>query len=162
MASFSNCSSTKESNNLGNKTAMQDFQDKPSFKLGETYYKHWVAGVKGGGSGITVLIPMENNKNNVVLDSVYFRGMQSKLESIKSGYVANFKTEANQKEDIIMSNDKKAEYGNSLPNKVNFPYQLKDNECVISYIEDNTTKYFKIENIIEKARDQYPSAPPKN
>ena len=141
---------------------MQDFQDKTSFVLNESYYKHWVAGVKGGGSGITLFFSIKNNNKNVEFDSAYFRGMQTKLDFKKTGYAANFKTKANQKEDVIMSNDKNAEFGNQLPSKADFPFQLKDNECVISYIEDNTTKYFKIENIIEKPRDQYPSAPPTN
>lgn len=161
MISFSNCSSTKEINNQENNIAMQDFQKNTSFTLGETSFKHWVAGVKGGGSGVTLLILMEKNKNNIKLDSVYFRGMQSALESIKSGYVASFKTEANQKKEVIMSSTKNAEYGNEIPDQKDIPFQLKDNECVISYTEDNTAKYFKIENIIEKPRDLYPSAPPK-
>ncbi|WP_152975582.1 hypothetical protein [Lacinutrix himadriensis] len=162
LASFSNCSSSKQINNEGSKTAMQDFQDKIPFTLEETSYKHWVAGVKGGGAGITMLISVSNNTKNIVIDAAYFRGMQTKLESINSGYVANFITKANQKEDIVMSTDKRAEYDNQLPNKADFPFQLKDNECVISYIEEGTTKYYKIENLVEKPRDEYPKARPKN
>jgi uncharacterized protein YozE (UPF0346 family) len=163
LASFSNCSSTKQANNKqANKIGMHNFQETPSFTLGETSYKYWTAGVKGGGSGINVLILVEENKDNVVFDVIYFRGMQSKFEAIKTGYVANFRTKANQREDIIMSTNKNAEYGNEIADKATFPFQLKDNECVISYIEDNTTKYFKIENLVEKPRDEYPSAPPKN
>ena len=162
MASFSNCSSAKKTNSETNKLGTQDFQEKPSFTLDKTYYQYWVAGVKGGGSGIHMYVSVLTNKKNVVFDSVYFRGMQSKLELSKMGYIASFKTEANQKEDVIMSNEKKAEYGNKMPSKQNFPFQLKDTECVISYIEDTITKYSKIENLIEKPRDQYPSAPPKN
>ncbi|WP_452232847.1 hypothetical protein [Lacinutrix sp. MEBiC02595] len=162
MVNFSNCSSTKQASNQTNKISMQDFQENPSFILGETSFKYWTAGVKGGGSGVNLFILMEKNKNNIVLDTVYFRGRESKLEAINSGYVANFRTLANQKEDIIMSTNKSAEYGNEIPNQATFPFQLKDNECVISYIEDNITKYFKIENLVEKARDMYPSAPPQH
>lgn len=162
LASFSNCSSTKEVNNEANKIGMQNFQETPSFILGETSYKYWTAGIQGGGSGINVLVLVEENKNNVVFDTIYFRGMQSKLEAVKTGYVANFRTKANQKEDLIMSADKNAEYGNEIADKAAFPFQLKDKECIISYIEDNIIKYFKIENLVEKPRDMYPTAPPKN
>jgi len=162
MTSFSNCSSTKETNNQVKKVTMQDLQEKPSFTLGQSFYKHWVAGVKGGGSGIHLQIEVTSNDNNVVFDSVYFRTMKSALEPIKAGYVANFNTNANTREDIIMSTDKHAEYANQLPDTADFPFQLKDNECVISYVEDNSTKYFKIENLVKKSRDEYPSAPPKH
>ncbi|MBU2938090.1 hypothetical protein KO494_00930 [Lacinutrix sp. C3R15] len=162
MASFLNCSSIKDTKIQDNKLAMQDFQENTSFTLDQSFYKYWVAGVKGGGSGIHLQIVVTSNPNNVVFDSVYFRGMQSALEPVKTGYVANFNTKANQKEVIILSNEKNAEYGNQLPNNAAFPFQLKDNECVISYIEDAVTKYFKIENLAEKPRDQYPSAPPKH
>ncbi|WP_452227196.1 hypothetical protein [Lacinutrix cladophorae] len=162
FTSFSNCSSAKQTNNNeSSKIAMQDFQNNPSFTLGETYFKHWVSGVKGGGAGVTLLIPIEKNVKNTVFDSAYFRGMKTKLEAVKSGYVANFKTTANQKKDIIMSTKKNAEYGNQIPNKANFPFQLKDDECVIRFKEDNTIKYYKIEKIVEKPRDEYPSAPPQ-
>ncbi|WP_203460467.1 hypothetical protein [Lacinutrix sp. WUR7] len=44
-----------------------------------------------------------------------------------------------------------------MAKKADFPFQLKGNECVIIYIEDSTTKYYKIEDLIEKPRDEYPS-----
>jgi len=159
FASFSQCSSTKQAS----QKTMYKTQEKSSFTLDKTYYQHWIAGVKGGGSGIHMYISVLTNKNNVVFDSVYFRGMQSKLELGKMGYIASFKTEANQKADIIMSNEKNAEYANQIPNQeVRFPFELNEKECIISYIEDNTTKYFKIQNLLEKARQEYPSAPPKH
>ena len=83
----------------------------------------------------------------------------TKVEISKMGYIASFKTKSNQKEDIVMSNNKNAEYGNQIPTKQDFPFDLKDNEAVISYTENATLKYLLIKNIKEKSRIEYPSAP---
>ena len=42
----------------------------------------------------------------------------------------------------------------------NFPFSLKENECVISFKNGEITGYFKIENITEKKAVPYPSPPP--
>ena len=147
---FSGCSST------------QKLQEKAPLELGEVYYQTWVAGIQGGGSGINIFIPIESNKNNIKLDSVYFKGRQAKLEfSNKSLFMGRFNSTANLKNDIIMSNEPYAEYGNKAPElpKKN-PFNLNDNECVVSYKHINTIKYFKISNILKKEPLLYPSAPP--
>jgi len=60
-----------------------------------------------------------------------------------------------------MSNDPNAEFGNEMPEiSQKIPFVLKDNECVISYKDGKTTKYFKVDNITEKDLIPYPSAPP--
>ena len=60
-----------------------------------------------------------------------------------------------------MSSDPKAEYGNKVPElPKKTPFNLEDNECVISYKQDHVLKYYKISNIIKKERRLYPSAKP--
>lgn len=129
--------------------------------LGKVYYQSWIAGVKGGGSGINIFIPISNS--TVVMDSVYFRGQVSKLTTKPEDstlFIGRFNTVFNQKEDIIMSSDSKEEYGNKLPRKaVEIPFILKDDEAVISYKEGNKVKYFKIGNIVEKNLKHYPMSP---
>jgi len=162
MLSFSQCCTTKQANNQETSNKMETLQEKPSFTLDSTYYQKWVAGVQGGGSGIHMYITVLSNKNHVVLDSAFFRGYKAKIEVSKMSYIAHFKTELNQKEDMIMTDKDQGEFGNKSPLKAtDSSFKLTENECVISYIEDNTTKYFKIENLIEKPMEQYPSAPPK-
>ena len=150
MTSFSQCSST------------QNLEDKAPLKIGEVYSQKWIAGVQGGGSGINLFIPTE--QSSITLDSVYFRNKAVKLEpNPKEGilYIGRFKSEFNQKKGIIMSNEPNAEYGNPLlETKKKTPFELKDTECVISYIHSGKTKYFKIENIAEKRMIPYPSALP--
>lgn len=149
-ASFSQCSSA------------QKLQDQAPLKIGQVYYQKWIAGVQGGGSGINIFIPTGNS--SVKLDSVYFRGKVAKLETkpqAETLYIGRFKSDLNQRKDIIMSNEPNAEYGNSIPKPTkNIPFELKENECVISYIQGDKTKYFIIKNIAEKEMIPYPSAPP--
>jgi hypothetical protein len=143
-------------------SSAQKLQEKASFELGQVTFQKWVAGIQGGGSGYHMLIHVVSNKNNVAFDSIYFRGYRAKIDIEKINYVAYIKTETNQRKDIIMSNNGNDEFGNKSPLKESdFPFKLADNECVISYIENKTTKYIKVKNLIENPMEEYPSAPPK-
>ena len=150
MASFSQCSSAKK------------LQKDTPFTLGQVYCQAWIAGVEGGGSGLNIFIPISDTA--IELDSVYFRGKVAKLETKlqnKSLYIGRFVSNANQKKGLIMSNEPYAEYGNKMPKiSQKIPFELKDSECVISYKDGKTIKYFKIDNIVEKDLIPYPSAPP--
>lgn len=151
MMSFSQCSSTKT------------LQEEAPIKIGKVYVQKWVAGIEGGGSGLYIFIPVSGA--SMTLDSVYFRGKATKLSikyQNKNMYVGNFINQNKQNHDIIMSGDSKAEYGNKLPISKEpkpIPFELKDDECVISYIDGKKVKYFKIINIVEKQLIPYPSAP---
>ncbi|MFI1744789.1 hypothetical protein [Thalassobellus sediminis] len=151
MISFSNCAGT------------QKLDKSLPIDLGDVYYQSWVAGVKGGGSGFNIFIPMESNPNNIMLDSVFFKGKEAKLEYRNNSiFIGRFKTSVNQKEDIIMSSDRFAEYGNKVPNlPKKSPFQLKEDECVVSYKLNNKTHYFKIDKIIKKETQNFMSAPPR-
>lgn len=150
ISTLTKCSGSKTNNKQG----AVPFETKPSFVLGDVFFQRWVAGVKGGGSGYHLYVPVEANKKHVVFDSAFFRGLKAKLDQGKIGYIASFKTAQNRKQDINMSNNQLDEYGNS------FPYKLQSNECVLSYIEKNQIKYFKIDSIIEKQAEYYPRTPP--
>jgi len=150
MASFSQCSSAKK------------LQKSAPLHLGQVYCQVWIAGIEGGGAGLNIFIPVKDN--SIILDSVYFRGQAAKLE-VKSQneiiYIGRFISDFNKKKDIIMSNEPYAEYVNEMPEiSQKIPFVLKDNECVISYKDGKTTKYFKVDNITEKDLIPYPSAPP--
>lgn len=151
MSSFSECSS------------VQKLEQDSSIDFGEVYCQKWVAGIKEGGSGINLFIPVTKSVSEVQLDSVYFRGKVTKmiLSHDKSHYVGRFQNVIEKSKDIIMSSDPKEEYGNAvpqLPEKI--PFELELTECVISY-KDKKTKYVKIGGIKEKPMLSYPSAPPQ-
>ncbi|SDR76336.1 hypothetical protein SAMN04515667_0585 [Formosa sp. Hel1_31_208] len=150
MVSFSQCSTT------------QKLQNEAPTSFGDVYCQNWTAGVQGGGSGINLFIPIGNT--SIRLDSVYFRGKATKLEVKPVNprlFIGRFKTEINQPKDIILSSDSKEEYNNKLPEQqVEIPFELTNNECVVSYKDGNKTLYYKISNVREEQPIFYPSAPP--
>lgn len=151
---FTRCSST------------QKLQTISPISLGKVYCQNWIAGIQGGGSGINIYIPiLKKVPKSIQLDSVYFRGKGTELEFIKGEnalYVGRFTSTFSQKSDMVMSSDPKEEYFNEAPQIApKIPFKLKDSECVITYKENNLVKYFKIEDISEKATQNYPSAPVK-
>ncbi len=141
----------------------QKLQSKVPLEIGIVYYQTWIAGVKGGGSGVNLYIPIISNTNRVELDSVYFHGKVSKLEAYSDSlFIGRFKTNINQKKDMILSSDPLEEYGNQVPKlEKEIPFKLNENQCVISYKEGSKIKYFKIENIKKKELLAYPSVPHK-
>ena len=154
--SFLQCKGAKENGAESKKVIMQST---PSFELREVSYQKWAAGVQGGGSGIHMYITIKTNKNNVVFDSLYFRGLSAKITIGKMGYYANLIIE--KRKDIVMSGNPEDEYGNKpTTNNVKFPFDLEHDECVISYEEEGQIKYYKFNNLIEKEPLAYPSSSP--
>ena len=142
-------------------SSSKQFETRPPFTLGKTYYQDWSAGIQEGGSGTNVFIPIEDNPKNIALDSIYFRNQAVKLkkqEADNTIYIGRFQSK--NKQDLIMSSDPKAEYGNTLPKTVKPPFPLAKNECIVSYQDKGKTKYYKIQDLVEKQPLHYPSAPP--
>ena len=120
--------------------------------MDQPYFQNWIAGVKNGGSGINIFIPVTNLKTNITLDSLYFRGNKVLLETKPNNpnlFVGRILTEANQNEDFSPNTEEETSF------------DLKENEAVIIYTENDKMKYYKIENIKEKQTEYFPSAPPK-
>ena len=130
LSAFLTCSSAKKLQKEAPKT------------IGKAYYQNWVAGVHGGGSGTNVFIETKNKNSN--LDSIYFHGKVAKLAKKpmnKKLFIGYFKSEANVQEFKVKDSKSKAVVAED------FPFDLKKNECVVSYIDNGKTKYFKIENL---------------
>ncbi len=142
-------------------SSAQKIEPVAPLKIGNVYYQSWIAGIEGGGSGINLYIPIILNKNNIEMDSVYFQGKSAKLEfNDKSEAIGRFSTEINRKKDIIMSNEPYAEYGNQIKRTpLKTPFQLKDNQCVVSYKKGSEIKYFMVDSITKKPLLAFPSAP---
>lgn len=152
MVSFSQCSSSKK------------MQKKAPVKIVEVYSQDWVAGIQGGGAGTNVFIKIADG-NPVSLDSLYFRKKVTPLElASNNNYVAYFLSHTNRgPDDLIMSGNAKEEFGNSMPLKQEkFPFELKDNEAVVSYKDNGKTKYFKIQDIEDRPSLAMPSSSPNN
>ena len=135
LVSFSQCSSA------------QKLQKEAPTAFGEVYFQSWVAGVKGGGAGLNIFIETQTDK--IILDSVYFRGEVSKLEvkpANKLRYIGRFISESNKKQNPLTE----ATNTEDLDTNLKMPFDLKDDECVVSYNLNGITKYFKLSNVREK------------
>lgn len=133
----------------------KELQNSIPFVIEEVYYKHWFSGVKNGGSGIDLFIKIESKPNSIILDSIYFRGQQTKLKITNNNlFVGRFLANPNPKKDIIMSNKPYAEYGNKTTELTKeIPFKLKPDECVISYKQGFKTKHFKIVGLTKKQNE---------
>ena len=137
MTSFSQCASSKK------------LQEKSPGMIGEVYFENWVAGVQGGGAGTNIVIPVSGPQ--IALDSVYFRGEVAKLE--QGGilpkpakghyYIGRFYSKFNQDDGTTLYPPKEDTSQNSEEAKP-IPFKLEENECVISYFENDVIKYYKI------------------
>jgi len=153
---FPQCTSTKGTMNIAQTIELSEMS------ISQVYYQSWVAGVRGGGSGIDLYI----NKSVVEgkkLITAYFRGKSVKFDPVVGNsniYIARFKGETNQVSDINMEADAINEYGNTAPiKKDSIPFELSSNDVVVSYLQNNVLKYLKLINISKKESLAYPSVP---
>lgn len=156
--SLVSCGSSKEKNYTFKEHV---FIENPSFKIIDSYYQHWVAGVQGGGSGTNVIIKLDNFAKGVTFKNLFFQGKLAPLKELNInsvGYQASFKGENNN--DIIMAGDIINEISNIPPVKI--PFDLNEKEAVVSYIENGELKFFKISALHEKQMIAYPSTNPNN
>jgi hypothetical protein len=133
----------------------------PPFKIMDAYYQDWVAGIPEGGSGTNIYISLGNFTEEVVIKEIYFRKMVSDAQispQVRNQYIGYFKNE--QRKDIIMDIDPVKEAQNS-PRKP-FPFVLKDDEAVISYLIGNEMKYTRVTNLRMEELLAYPSTKPKD
>jgi hypothetical protein len=103
-------------------------------------------------ASVKLFIPVSAiQTERVELNSVYFRGRKAALElhpERPGVYMANFDT---GKPDIIMHEDPREEYGNKVPEAPEkVPFELDEDEAVIVFTENNTTKFYKITGIEQR------------
>lgn len=135
-------------------------QSQTPIQITSPYYQSWVAGVKGGGSGITVFLPVQN-LNGITPDSIHFRGQRVKAIYENYNIIGRFQTPHNQRQEIILSNEPLAEVKNQLlPIQNRSPFDLPNDTCILSYIIKNKRYYYKITNLVQRQSIPYPSSPP--
>jgi len=125
------------------------------FEMGEATCQRWTGGRAESGSGMLLQIPiMKDSIDKMQLQQAFFRGkvadVKVKSKDDKWFAEANFKN-ATEKPDIVMHSDSKKEVGNQPP-KLNekIPFELKEDECVLSYLDGEEVKYFKVIDIKQK------------
>ena len=81
---------------------------------------------------------------------IYFQNQTAVVdEANTSTFVSHFK-DKNKKEDLILDLNPAKEYGNKAPIIQKPTFDLKKNEAVLEYKNNNKTQFLKIRNIIEK------------
>ena len=125
------------------------------------YFQKWVAGVKGGGSGINLFIPIVQEGNSY--EGVYFRGMYTTLEKTTKNnthyWAGYFKTKLNTKPSLTMEDSNKKEFGNASVFQTNDkepPVPIADNEAILTYTLNEELQYVIIKGIIEKPMEALP------
>lgn len=130
------------------KNVMPQFEESTTFIVKPVYFQEWYAGIKVGGTGINVFVPVINKSDNIRIDSIYFRNLKGKLVQKDNKYVA------------ILKNDSPY-YTFRIAEKSNdYPFTLKNGECAISFVENGETKYLKITEVNEVAGTYYENGPP--
>lgn len=85
---------------------------------------------------------------SIELDSVYFDNKICKITAIgpdRKEFEAFFPDNVFEN-DLILERDPKKEFGNKPPqNKVKIPFELPENQCVISYRYKGKTHYYQFE-----------------
>ncbi len=129
--------------------ATHQFDKEPPKTLHTAYYQPWVSGVRGGGSGLNIVLGFHNKE--IIPDSAYFRNQVSSFKVEGTLYVARFSTSANQQTDLVLHKDHKKEYGNTFPPKNKPSDQLRADDALISYQIEGKSRYFMIRNIEKKS-----------
>ena len=145
LLSFSQCVNSKD---VGYK-----LERKAPFKVVNATYQSWVAGVAGGGSGITIRITLEDvDAINAVeyykIEGIIFRGqtLKPELKQHKFQLIGRYKSMINRQNDQILHSNSIQEYGNTAPvkDKLQNQFNVLDNEVVISYFQKGKLKFFKL------------------
>ncbi|MFP4844622.1 hypothetical protein [Winogradskyella sp. PE311] len=130
------------------KATTATFEEQAPFKVKPAYFQEWYAGIKVGGTGINIFLPITDIAKNVQIDQVYFRNLKGKLTKKNGKYYALLKNTSQNY--TFTKSEAPADY----------PFVIGDNECAISYKENGATKYIKVIGLNEVAGTYYENGPP--
>lgn len=118
-------------------------------EIQSAFYQKWEDGTESSGTHFYIEFK-KPLAANIKLEKIYFQNQESAIKGIaKNTFVAHFYRE-NKKEDLVLDIDPDKEYGNKAPVIQKSKFDLKPNEAVLEYKQDNKTQFFKITNLIEK------------
>lgn len=151
--SFSQCASMK-------------MDTQPPFKVKNASYSH-ITGGQPGNSVLNLMIEI-STPETVDFKNVYFQNRITPAvieEKVGKQYIAaRYKISSDQeRKDLVLSSDAKTEFGNTAhETKEKFPFELKENEAVVTYKIGEKIHYYKIENVKKEKSVFMPSARPQN
>ncbi len=113
----------------------------------ESYYQSWVAGVRGGGSGLNIYLTLENSSTkNIQLDGIYFKDNYCKLKSLgDQKYQCSILMNENRETNFLktpITIDSSGIQKN--------PFSIEGDVAVIVYLENTKRKYVKITMLWKK------------
>ena len=134
------------------------FKDNPPFIITSATYVDWVGG-QPGIKGTNVKINYTSD-TDIKFENVYFQNRITKLQTKKaiSGklVIGYFSTSTRQNEIVLDANPVK-ELNNPIPETQKFPFDLKENEAVISYRIKGKIKFHKIKSLNKEKFISFPS-----
>jgi hypothetical protein len=84
--------------------------------------------------------------NIIKLEKIYFRNQESAFKKVtENSFLAHLKPKI-EKQDFILDGNPLKEYGNQAPVLEKPKFDLKPNEALLEYKENNKTLFFKIVN----------------
>ncbi len=122
----------------------------PPFTIKSASYSHITGGLPGNS---TLNLMIEFTANDAVdFKNVYFQNsiVNAIIEQKqnKQYIAARYKTSTGEdRKDLVLNADPKEEYGNTTKTEEKFPFELKENEAVITYKVGDKIHYYKIEKI---------------
>ena len=132
---------------------------KSTLKVEKAFYNKWFGG-QPGVRGTKVEIHLKD-ASEVIFVALYFQGKRTKVEVSQmekfTRVIAHFSTLKRKNRNLILDADITKELENTLPSLEEFPFQLKENEAILSYKKEGKTLYFKIENIKKLQSIPFPS-----
>jgi hypothetical protein len=137
------------------------FDKNPPFTISKAYYQDWFGG-QPGSKGTFVQIELSGAiSKDIVFDSVFFKDKATKLELNKATSIqvlkGNFISISHKDRNIVMHSDPKEEMVNKARGATGQnPFEISDNECVISYLIKKKKHYYKVENLKKEKPIYYP------
>ena len=127
----------------------QEFQTEFPQEIQSVFYHKEKNGMES--SVINFYIEFKNPLSaNIKLEKIYFHNQESPVQEITLKDFKSSFLQSNKKEDLIMDKNPAKEYGNRAPVIEKSKFDLKPNEAVLEYKQDNKTQFFKITNLKEK------------
>ncbi len=135
-------------------------QENLPFVVGEISYQKWFGGTPDSGKGFHVNIIFSQISEGIIIQNIYFMGMEDVLRQNPQNSKEYSATLAEKpKRDIILDSNPIKEMNNKKPTIASeIPYVLKANEAVIQYLINDKVSYYKIENMKELESVYYPSS----
>ena len=127
----------------------QEFQTEFPQEIQSVFYQKMRKGTES--SAINFYIEFKNPLSaNIKLEKIYFHNQESSVQEITPKDFKSSFLQSKIKEDFILDIDPAKEYGNKAPVIQKSKFDLKPNEAVLQYKQDNKTLFYKISNVSEK------------